>query len=299
MKLKAIINPMSGHREGRRIIKDVVSRLKKQYSINDSDIIYINFNNTQTDNSFLESCDAIIVAGGDGTLHYAVNAIKHLGIDKPVAYFPTGTVNDFGNCLNLPRTPDKFCEMLKTAETKKIDLGLIGDIYFHYVVAGGAISSVSYTTKQYFKNTIGKAAYYLNALLHPSKLMKSTYITIDSDELHDKQEVLLYLVTNSSIIGGFKGIVPDAKMDDGHLHVLVIKKTSFLNTMQLFTDIQNGTHIKRPDVLYFKTKRLNITHHNIDDSQIGIDGEMCGYSCKGIKIVPQGLTLIIPSKVNI
>ncbi|MNN84930.1 Diacylglycerol kinase [compost metagenome] len=91
-------------------------------------------------------------------------------------------------------------------------------------------------------------------------------------------------------------MVPGAKMDDGHLHVLVIKKSSLLNTLQLLLDIKNGTHIDRPDVLYFKTKKLSITQFDTEAAQIGIDGERRKSAIVNIEVVPQGLTIVVPSK---
>ncbi|MNI79639.1 Diacylglycerol kinase [compost metagenome] len=142
----------------------------------------------------------------------------------------------------------------------------------------------------------GEKAYYLSAVPKLGKIFQGTHIKIESDELHKEQEALLYLVTNSSVVGGHEGIVPDARMDDGHLHVLVIKKSPLLNTIQLLLDIKNRTHIKRPDVLYFKTKRLCITQFDPKAARMGIDGEMRSSSFENIEIVPQGLTIIVPSK---
>ncbi|MNI37720.1 putative lipid kinase [compost metagenome] len=85
-------------------------------------------------------------------------------------------------------------------------------------------------------------------------------------------------------------------MDDGHLHVLVIKKSSLLNTIQLLFDLRNRKHIERSDVLYFKTKQLSITQFDLNAAQIGIDGEMRKSSIEKIEVVPQGLTIIVPSK---
>ncbi|MHA6533475.1 diacylglycerol/lipid kinase family protein [Paenibacillus sp. BAC0078] len=296
MRLKMIINPVSGHIKARNIIADVIDHLKRKHALKDKDIFFTSLSSKPIEKSFFDQCDVIVVAGGDGTLHYAVNSIKQLGIDKPVAYLPTGTVNDFGNCLSLPYTAEKFCEMLEGARIKKIDLGLAGDEYFHYVVAGGAINTISYTTNQYLKNMFGEKAYYLSAVPKLAKIFQGTHIKIESDELHKEQEALLYLVTNSSVVGGHEGMVPGARMDDGHLHVLVIKKSSLFNTIQLLFDIKNGTHIGRSDVLYFKTKRLSITQFDLNAAHIGIDGEKRSSSIENIEIVPQGLAIIVPSK---
>ncbi|MNO19644.1 Diacylglycerol kinase [compost metagenome] len=296
MKLKMIINPVSGHMKARNVVAEVTNRLQRKHALGQNDIFYTSLTSRPPEKDFFNCCDVIVVAGGDGTLHYAVNAIKHLGIDKPIAYLPTGTVNDFGHCLSLPYTAEAFCGMLENMHTQKIDLGLAGDEYFHYVLAGGAINAISYTTNQYLKNMFGEKAYYLSAVPKLVKIFQGTQIKIESDELRKEQEALLYLVTNSSVVGGREGMVPGAKMDDGHLHVLVIKKSSLLNTLQLLLDIKNGTHIDRPDVLYFKTKKLSITQFDTEAAQIGIDGERRKSAIVNIEVVPQGLTIVVPSK---
>lgn len=154
---------------------------------------------------------------------------------------------------------------------------------------------ISYTTNQYLKNMFGEKAYYLSAVPKLARIFQGTHIKIESDELRKEQEALLYLVTNSSVIGGLEGIVPDAKMDDGHLHVLVIMKSSLLNTLQLLLDIKSGTHIDRSDVLYFKTKSLCITQFDANAARIGMDGEVRKSAIANIEVVPQGLTIVVPS----
>lgn len=114
--------------------------------------------------------------------------------------------------------------MLEKGATKKIDIGLAGEEYFHYVVAGGAMNSISYTTNQTLKNVIGDKAYYLSALPKLPQILSGTHIKIECDHTEQEHDALLYLVSKSAIIGGIEGIVPGAKMDDGHLHVLVIQK---------------------------------------------------------------------------
>ncbi|WP_058303226.1 diacylglycerol/lipid kinase family protein [Gorillibacterium timonense] len=294
MKIKMIINPVSGQHKAHASKAAVIERLKTRYALRDHDIFYTSQENRCVETSFFDNCDSLVVAGGDGTLHFAVNTIKRLGIDVPLAYLPTGTVNDFGNSLKLPRTPDRFCEMLEKGKTKKIDIGLAGNEYFHYVVAGGAINSISYSTNQYLKNVMGEKAYYLSAVPKLPKILSGTHIKIECDELRQEQEALLYLVTNSPVIGGIEGMVPDAKMDDGQLHVLIIQKSSLFNTLQLFFDIKNGTHLNRPDVLYFRTKRLSITQYGLDAAHVGIDGEMYSTSLVHIEVIPRGITIMVP-----
>ena len=41
-----------------------------------------------------EQIDLMVVAGGDGTVNYVVNAMKNKGLDIPLGVIPAGTAND-------------------------------------------------------------------------------------------------------------------------------------------------------------------------------------------------------------
>lgn len=42
-----------------------------------------------------EQIDLMVVAGGDGTVNYVVNAMRNKGLDIPLGVIPAGTANDF------------------------------------------------------------------------------------------------------------------------------------------------------------------------------------------------------------
>ena len=52
-----------------------------------------------------ETIDLMVVAGGDGTVNYVVNAMKRKGLDIPVGVIPAGTANDFAGALGMSREP--------------------------------------------------------------------------------------------------------------------------------------------------------------------------------------------------
>lgn len=292
MRMKAIINPVSGQNYMRRATREAVKAVQRDHLLHDSDIFYtLGDKSTEPPVSFWEDCDAVMVAGGDGTLHYAINHMKNCGIDRPLAYLPTGTSNDFGHGMNLPRTVQDFCQMLHQENTRKVDLGLIGGEYFHYVVAGGTMTAVSYNTGQYLKNKLGYGAYYLSFLSSAGRLLSGFPIKIKSEEICVESNAILFLVSNSPIVGGFQYILPEARFDDGYLHVLVLRKNKLYKSAQLFLEIIQGRHMKNPDVLYFKTKKLHITQPS---GSLGVDGERLEVSSATIEVVPHGMTLFVP-----
>jgi len=140
---------------------------------------------------------------------------------------------------------------------------------------------------------LGQKAYYLSALFDFRKLLAGAPIEIESDEFCEEENAILFLVSNSPVVGGFQNILPGARFDDGLLHVLVVRKGSVIKTAQTFLDIQKGSHIGNPDVLYFTTKKLRITQHQAD-AALGIDGERGSARTINIGISPHALTLVVP-----
>ena len=55
--------------------------------------------------------DAVVAAGGDGTVHDAAEGL--LGQSMPLGIIPTGTGNVFAQELDLPRLPDELAGLLK------------------------------------------------------------------------------------------------------------------------------------------------------------------------------------------
>lgn len=298
MRIKAIVNPVSGQKRMRRITAKTLTLLEERGSLRKEDIFYTSKNNCAPSPSFFKECDIVVVAGGDGTLHNSINIMKQNGIDIPIAYLPTGTMNDYGSCLNLPRNPYEFCKMIEEHEQLKADLGISDGVYFHYSISGGGFCTISHTTNQKFKNLFGKAAYYLAAVFKFPKIFRGTRIRIESKEVTKEENAILYIVSISPVAGGFKKLLPDAKIDDGYLHVLILKKCPLFRAYRLFKKINKGKHLNSPDVLYFKTDKVKITQVDEKTVMTDIDGEYSTSLTINAEIIPKGLTMLIPKRVK-
>src|SRR5215467_7648607 len=76
--------------------------------------------------SLIEQADAVIIFGGDGTIHHQLCTLVEL--DVPLLVVPCGSGNDFARALGLRNLRDSIAAWKKfvaTGRALEIDLGVI------------------------------------------------------------------------------------------------------------------------------------------------------------------------------
>ena len=241
--------------------------------------------------------DFIICSGGDGTVNEVVNGIYLSKRDTPLAILQSGTVNDFANAQGLPTSPFKFYNMIKNFNVKTIDLGLAGERAFINVAAGGMLTEIAYSVTAERKASLGNMAYYLEGvkeLLEKKffKYQKSINLKIKSKEFTGDVDSLLFLITNSTSVGGFKKMAPFADVSDGYLDVLIFKRIKISDAPELFASLVGGKHLDHNKVIYLKTKNIKIESE--DDVTIDVDGEKTSTLPMNFKVLENRLKIIVP-----
>lgn len=100
-RIHIICHPKSGSGRGQDVLDQVTNRLHHYH------IPYFTYKtqNSQSIDLITKQVmarkgddfeDDILIIGGDGTLHDAIESLVHLGLRYSVAYIPAGTGNDFG-----------------------------------------------------------------------------------------------------------------------------------------------------------------------------------------------------------
>ncbi len=237
--------------------------------------------------------DFIIVAGGDGTVNEVAKGVALSENKLPVAILSSGTVNDFASYMKLPTRTVDFYNMIKQGKIIDIDIGKVDDNYFVNVAAGGLFTSVAYQVQPEAKAVLGRLAYYLEGIRQLTlEGLEPVEIEFQSKEFSSSECVLLFLVANSSSIGGFKNLAPRAEVMDGLLDVLIIKDTDLTELANLFIKILRGEHTNHPNVKYFNTNRITVSSK--EGVKIDIDGEYGGMLPSTFEAVHKGLKIFVP-----
>lgn len=293
-KVRVIYNPSSGTQTIQRRLDTICKiLLDNGYILGKYATQKKNDAMNETIRTCNEDWDILVACGGDGTINEIAAGIVKGGRKIPVAILAAGTVNDFANSLALPRDAKEFCNMIINEKTMDVDLGRMGDKYFVNVAAGGLLTNVAHKVAVEAKTILGRMAYYLEGLKEiPKQMFKAFKVDIESEEYSVKdEEVVLFLISNSSYIGGFKRLAPKADVMDGLLDTIIIRKSEIQDLVTILIDLIKGSHINHPKVEYFRTAKIAINCQV--DIDVDIDGEYGGKLPAEFEVIPKSFKIFI------
>jgi diacylglycerol kinase (ATP) len=246
-----------------------------------------------------DQADAILVFGGDGTIHRHLGQLVRLGV--PVLVAPAGSGNDFARALGLRRVRDalaawqKFCS--GAGNVREIDLGTISSQgmagrapaprsarYFCCVAGVGLDAEVARRANRLPRWLRGHGGYVLS--LAPTVFafaplpMKIFAAPENSGQnqawaTRSDQPTLLAAFANTPAYGGGMKIAPRAKMDDGLLDVCVVGGVDPFKLFCMFPTVYYGRHLAVREVDYFHAARVRVETER--PLEVYADGE---YVCR-------------------
>jgi diacylglycerol kinase (ATP) len=212
----------------------------------------------------------LVVAGGDGLLHHALPAVADTEV--AVGIVPIGTGNDFARALGL----DDDIEIAVDAalsDPSPIDLIAADPVsgeptaWAASVVTGGFSGRATERANRLLFLR-GQQRYTIAALLELAAL-KPMELTLDLDGTVHQLDATLFAIGNTRYFGGGMAICPDARPDDGLLHVTVIGAASRLTFARVLPTVFSGRHVDHPGVQTFRARCVGVTV----DCDLWADGE--------------------------
>lgn len=218
-----------------------------------------------------EECHTLAVAGGDGTVHGAVNALMKSSLNIPLGIFPEGTSNDVANFLKIPDEPAGYCRLVVENEARPVDVGQVNENYFINVASAGFVTETAHQVGHNFKNALGRMAYYLKAVNNLPRI-NSLKVQVKVDEKTVDIEALMFLVLNSGTVAGFPEVLPQGSMNDGILDFLAVKPASVPRLMELWMNYRRGRLMQDENVFHCQGRCFHIT---VEPSTVtDLDGEI-------------------------
>ena len=296
-KVMLIVNPSAGKEQAQDLAPKAREKLHAVYD-------EVNVYETEKEGDAAEfaalACsegyDAVVSLGGDGTVSETVNGLAGQSRRPDFGIIPLGTVNDFARALSIPLDPEEALKALASPHRKEADIGRIDGRYFMNVLAVGAIAEATYNVSAEQKTRLGPLAYFLEGV---KALAGKTPFTLTVRHDQGKWEGKAYLVvaalTNS--VGGFEALAPDAEVDDGRIHVFIIKDLSLPNILKLVPRLFRGEMKEHEQVEYIRTSAMKLDTE--EEMAVNIDGDEGKRLPGEVQVLKRHLKLIVPEQPQV
>jgi diacylglycerol kinase family enzyme len=243
--------------------------------------------------------DVLVVAGGDGSLHLAVDRARAADRLGAIAFavVPLGTGNDLARALGVPTDPADAVRAVLAGAPRPLDLIADGDgaVCVNSLHAGIGVEAAE--RAQGMKRQLGDAAYAVGAVVAGLAAEgHDVRVEVDGSPLRpgpEDEPILLVAVLNGPTFGGGTPVAPDARLDDGLLDVVVTTATGPAARAAFGASLRSGTHLRRDDVVTRQGREVRITGARIG---YNVDGELDpeGSSDRTFRVLPGAWRVVAP-----
>ena len=248
----------------------------------------------------------LLVVGGDGTLHEVINGAARFA-HAVVAIIPAGSGNDYARGVQKVLNIKQVIQLLNEhdASASDIDLGQMQykeeEMFFVNSLGLGFDASIckavneSKQKKIFQKWRLGKFI-YLYYLFKQLFLFQPFHLHIEVDgRRKEYKKVWFIVVANQPYFGGGLKVSPDASINDGRFHVIVVHNIPSFLFLLVFSTVFWGGHLKMSKwVESFTCQQIYMMTEK--EVPIQADGEVIGNSEVLAKVAPKKLRVI--SKEN-
>lgn len=234
----------------------------------------------------------IFVIGGDGSVNEVLNGIQNFE-NTTLGILPYGSGNDFVRILGMDNPdPIKLIEgYIKNPIIKKTDFLLLNDKYRAINEIGLGLCAEVIAMRNKMKHFSPKTQYKIATLAKSLFWKTFNYsVSFDKKEPIDVKS-MWFTINNGFAIGGGMLTAPDAKIDDGLISIMYVKKFNHIKTLHHLLKAKKGKvyELKETEKLTCKEIDLHGTNFALE-----YDGNLLeNLDHINVKIIPGKLNLLV------
>jgi len=267
------LNSSSGRKS--KFINRILSKLKENISvdyfetktINQAKKIFKNFNQ--------KNYDRLIVAGGDGSVSFAINELIKNNFDFKddfaIGYIPAGTANLLQAELSMNKKVDDIVNVLVSNNYKSSNLVKINENYFFLMAGIGWDAKIVHSINSKIKKILGKIIFGIKGFQY-FLFMNNKKLNVTFDGQFYQADWILS--SNTKYYAGHHKINKTNIFEDKLVTYIFKDLTRISLLYSIFLIILNGDLSKNKNVI--TTYAQNITIDGNDLIPVQIDGDNFG-----------------------
>ena len=290
------VNPTAGRGRAAGCVSDI-SKVLQQHELNCNVIASDNQGDIEVGvrQKVEAGCERVIVAGGDGSVHEAVNGILATDKTPGLGVIPVGTGNDFAKALNIPLQYREATAQLATRiSTGKllqiVDAGSMNDRFFANGAGIGFDAKINRIARS-IRAPIGSLVYLLAVFQGVRDGLLTPEVRLRFADQQRNGPILFANVSNGPWLGGMFHVAPMARADDGRLDLILVDSMKKRRVLSLLYALIKGKHVRAPEVSWTSIREFELEADQLLPSHL--DGEVQPLqSSFKIQVLPGALRII-------
>jgi diacylglycerol kinase (ATP) len=221
-----------------------------------------------------EPFDAVAVAGGDGSVALALDAMGRGpdgGRRPPLGILPVGAGNDFATDLGIPRRAREAFRVLLEGATRRVDV--LEDIAGNRVGCLATVGFDALALPIVHSGLPRSKALNIYAAIHALLRYRPRPLRVTWAGGEYQGPLTFAAAANTRSYGGGFRITPAARLDDGLLDICLVKATGPARLLQLFSQVMSGNHVRSPEVIMAQSPWVRI-EGTAGELPVAFDGEL-------------------------
>ena len=219
----------------------------------------------------LEDADAVVVAGGDGTVACAASALA--GTGTPLGILPGGTMNLLACDLHLPIADlDAAADVILAGQTRDIDVGMIGEHVFLCACMLGEPARLGRHREQ--SRLHGRVWRFVRMARAAARIVatpRRLRLTLTVDGVAHKLKTSALTITLNALEDGQGRMFGRAVLDGGQLVAYAVCRSSVFALVRSFVRMARGRP-RDPALLVLEGEAMRI-ESGLGALHVLVDGE--------------------------
>jgi diacylglycerol kinase family enzyme len=235
--------------------------------------------------------ELIVCVGGDGTVAACAQALA--GTSVPLAIVPAGSANLTARALGIPVGLDAALGTAFGGRNRRVDLATADGTVFVAMAGIGLDAAVVGATPDAAKRLAGWPAYAGAAAVQVLRRGATFTVRLDGDVPLNRRARSVTVGNSGALPGGFS-IMPDARLDDGLLDVVILAPTGPLGWIQVGMRVIAGSRHDSSLMQRYRARQVEI--HADAELPRQVDGEIIAPSRSlTVTVRPGDLLVRVPA----